>query len=82
MDIYKLGETTVESNGYERGDNYVTDIVLNPGEEVYLRIGVTMATEEELIRHRRDLQGILKYLNHMQRIEEELFTEKHPDKSN
>jgi len=73
MDIYRLGDTTIEPVPYERGDHYLTEILLNPGEEVYLHIGKILATEDELKRHRRDLQNICKFLNHQQRVQEELF---------
>jgi len=72
MDIYRIGSTIAEE--YEGpGHQFVTDILINPGEEVYLYINGFGTTEGDLKKHVRDMHNICKYLNHQQRVQEELF---------
>ena len=72
MDIYRLGSTIVDPHdGW--GEQYTTDILINPGDEVYFYITGFAATEEEIKKYRRDVQNVCRFLNHQQRVEEELF---------
>lgn len=72
MDIYRLGSTIVEPHdGW--GEQYITDILINPGEQVYMYITGFAATDDEIRKYRRDVQNMCKYLNHQQRVQEELF---------